>query len=212
MLRKSLFTFLVLTGLSGTAAASTFELDENHARDTLPGVETTGQFSSNTALDLHVQTPPYQFLRLADASTSDTSTMGNDSMTHAKPSEAGTVTPEYKDRWFTANKVHKYLGIGSIALAALAVISPKDYDGAHENFARGAAALGGAAVATGLTFHFEDLTFKNATKNPDNQHALLGTLGAIGFGLAVSKGGESGHVGLGVAGGLAMLYAIKLTW
>lgn len=168
--------------------------------------------TDKSTLDIHVQPTHYEFLQLADADKGDSSAMEHESMSHSMQAESGSSASEYKDRLFTANKAHQYLGIGSLALAALAVISPKEYDGAHESFARGAAALGGAAVATGLAFHYEELSLKNGIKNPDNQHALLGALGAIGFGLAVSKGGESGHVGLGVAGGLAMLYAIKITW
>lgn len=176
------------------------------AQDNQPGI------SDMNALDIHVQTPQYEFLRLADAGPTDSGAMTHEGMTGNMTTDGSGINPQYHDRWLTANKMHKYLGIGSIAMAALAVISPKGYDGAHENFARGAAALGGAALATGLVFHFEDLSFSNAIDNPDNQHALFAALGAVGFGLAVSKGGESGHVGLGVAGGLAMLYGIKVTW
>ena len=88
----------------------------------------------------------------------------------------------------------------------------KEQDGLHEALARGAAILGGAAVATGFAFHYKDLSFKGGFSNPDNLHALLGTIGALGFGYAVSRDGKGGHAGAGIIGGLVMLYGIKVTW
>jgi hypothetical protein len=90
----------------------------------------------------------------------------------------------FEEPWFNGNKAHKYLGIGSIALATLALLSPKEEDGAHEAFAKGAAALGGAAVASGLVVHWDDIANGGGLSDPDNQHALLG---ALGFALAVSE-------------------------
>jgi hypothetical protein len=120
--------------------------------------------------------------------------------------------PLYRDRWFTANKVHKYAGIGSIALAILTGLAPKEYDGLHEQAARGALALGVVALSTGLVFHYDDLSASNFTSNPDNLHAMLTTLGVLGFATAVDKGGETGHAEAGVAGAALMLLGIKMTW
>jgi hypothetical protein len=119
--------------------------------------------------------------------------------------------PIFHERMFTANKVHKYLGIGSIAMAVLAAISPKEEDGAHEYLARGAAALGGAAMATGFAFHHEDIELKNGFGDPDNLHALLTSFGTMGYLLAVSNAPDA-HAGFGIGGLLSMGVGIKLTW
>ena len=126
------------------------------------------------------------------------------------------ASTNYKDRWFTLNKTHQYLGIGSIALASLAVLAPKpakdEHGSTHQELAEGAAVLGGLAVATGIGFHYDDLKLSRGFKDPDNLHALLATLGAIGFFLAVDEAPDSGHAGVGAISGLAMLTAVKITW
>ncbi|MDH5326054.1 MAG: hypothetical protein OEZ68_07270 [Gammaproteobacteria bacterium] len=125
--------------------------------------------------------------------------------------ETDSKTP-FQERWFTGNKFHQYLGLGSIGMAVIAAALPKEEDGPHEYFARGAAFFGGAAVATGLAFHFEDLSLKGGFSNPDNMHAALSTLGAIGFMLAIDKAPEGGHAGMGISGTVLMLGGIKYTW
>lgn len=134
-----------------------------------------------------------------------------DGMASAK-NRSDPLADEMKIRWFTKNKLHQYLGIGSLGAATLAVLSPKEEGGAHEHFAEGAVALGSLAVLSGLAFHYEDLSVRNGTRNPDNWHALLGMLGALGFAAAVGEAPESGHSGVGIAGYASMIAAIKLTW
>jgi hypothetical protein len=112
--------------------------------------------------------------------------------------------------WYERNNLHKYLGMGSIAFAGLTFISPKTENGPHEYFARGAAALGVAAVATGVFAHWDDIDA--SWRNPDTQHAVLGTLGTLGFIGAVARGGKAGHVALGAIGTVSMAVSIKLTW
>lgn len=123
---------------------------------------------------------------------------------------------EYEDRWFTSNKVHQYLGIGSIVLAGLTVIAPKpskdEEDSAHQELGEATAALSGLAVATGIAFHYDDLKLNRGFKDPDNLHALLATLATVGFFMAVDEAPEGGHAGLGAISGLAMLSAIRITW
>ncbi|MGD8639930.1 MAG: hypothetical protein PVG89_04845 [Gammaproteobacteria bacterium] len=118
----------------------------------------------------------------------------------------------YEDRMFTANKIHKYLGIGSIGAALLAVISPKEEDGAHEAFAKTSAALGLGAVATGLVFHWEDIGIQGGFSDPDNLHALFAGLGALGLAAAASEGPESPHATYGSLGAISMMVGIKYTW
>lgn len=136
--------------------------------------------------------------------------------TPASEASANAITPQpeekFREPWFTGNKVHQYLGIGSITLATLALLAPKEEEGAHESLAKGAAALGGAAVASGLVFHWDDIANGGGLSDPDNQHALLATLGAIGFAMAVSDAPEEEHAAYGASGFMAMAIGIRLTW
>ncbi len=143
----------------------------------------------------------------------------------AKPAQSGEFTklpagikdkPAFEEDWLTANKIHKYLGIGSITLAILAAIAPKptpdDTDkGSHKKLAEGAAILGGAAVATGVMFHHDDI-FNYGMSDPDNLHATYATLGAIGFAMAVGAAPADEHVGYGILGAVLMSIGIKYTW
>lgn len=112
--------------------------------------------------------------------------------------------------WYGRNNVHKYLGLGSLAAAALTIVAPKKEGGAHERFAAAAAVLGVAAVGTGFYAHGRDIDF--TWSDPDTKHALFGTLGTLGFLLAVAKGGEGGHAAAGALGAVSMAVAIKYTW
>lgn len=126
--------------------------------------------------------------------------------------DAAAAKPKFEEHLVTASKLHKYLGIGSIGLAGLTLLAPKEENGAHEYLAKGAAALGVGAVATGLLFHWGDIELDQGFKNPDNLHALLTTLGTLGFLGAVSEAPASGHAGLGAGGAISMALGIKMTW
>ena len=124
--------------------------------------------------------------------------------------------PVFEEDWLTANKIHKYLGIGSITLAILTALVPKPTPdntgkGSHKKLAEGAAVLGGAAVATGVMFHHDDI-FNYGMSDPDNLHATYATLGAIGFAMAVSAAPADEHVGYGILGAVLMAVGIKYTW
>jgi hypothetical protein len=112
--------------------------------------------------------------------------------------------------WYERNNLHKYLGLGTIALTALTVVSPKKENGPHEYFAVGAAALGAATVGTGVYAHWDDI--EASWRNPDTQHAAIGTVGALAMLAAVARGGEGGHAGLGILGAVGMVVAVKLAW
>ena len=113
---------------------------------------------------------------------------------------------------FTANRIHQYLGIGALGLVALAAISPKEEDGAHEYFATGSALLASAAVSTGLIYHWDDFEFKDGLTDPDNMHMILAVLGTLAMIAAVVDAPDGGHAGVGAVGGIAMGTAIKITW
>lgn len=112
--------------------------------------------------------------------------------------------------WYGRNNMHKYLGLGSLAAAALTIVAPKKEGGAHERLGQAAAVLGGAAVGTGVYAHARDVDF--AWSDPDTKHALFGTLGTLGFLLAAARGGEGGHAAAGALGAVSMAVAIKYTW
>jgi len=155
----------------------------------------------------------YTPLRLASAENADTTTHG-DTAANSGLTEEGS--------WFTANKVHEYLGLGSLLLAGAAILAPKEGDegnvsgnsdsGAHHNLATGAAVLGAGAVLTGAVFHFDDIEFNRGLRDPDNLHALLATIGALGFAMAVSEAPDDSHAAYGIVGAVSMAAAIKITW
>lgn len=160
-------------------------------------------------------------LQLAEAAT------GEGGSASAKNAESERAFNEYRPpRFFSANKLHQYLGIGSITLATLALLAPKDDDSGHGAFGAGAAALGGAAVVTGLLVHGEDVGFSKGISDPDNLHAIFGTLGAAGFIAAAAEGGEKdeddedgggsdgnkNHATFGIIGYTSMLIGIRIAW
>jgi len=128
-----------------------------------------------------------------------------------KQEDSGTVS-EYEDRMFTGNKIHKYLGIGSVGAALLTILAPKEEDGPHEYLAKTSAVLGLGAVATGLAFHYEDISMDGGMKDPDNLHALWAGLGAVGIGMAASTGPDTPHATYGALGTIGMMIGIKYTW
>lgn len=126
--------------------------------------------------------------------------------------EENEAANEYEDRLFTANTVHKWLGIGSVAAALIAAVSPKEEDGTHEHAAKASAALAVGAVATGLVYHNEDISVEGGFKDPDNLHALWAGLGAVGITMAAATGPDSPHATYGSLGAIGMIIGIKYTW
>lgn len=193
-----MFKKILLAGFLFVYSATAFSQDQ---------VENVAAY---TPLNLHLSTVEY--LQLAAAEPAESEAKESPAAEEKSESKTQDDVSEYKDRWFTANKTHKWLGIGSLALAVASVIAPKEEDGAHHELAQGAAVLGGLAAATGLVFHYDDLSGKKFFSNPDNWHAILTTLGAVGYAIAVDQGGETGHAEAGVAGMVFMIGGIKMTW
>lgn len=132
---------------------------------------------------------------------------------------------------FSGRKVHQYLGLGTVVLAGLTMVTapgdgceqgcssqpPRKTSGtAHTELARATAAMAAATVATGLIFHWDDIHWEDDFYDPDKMHARLGALGALLMLYAVDKSVNStvpvSHAGAAELGAALMVVAIKLTW
>jgi hypothetical protein len=104
-----------------------------------------------------------------------------------------------KTCWMYAGDAHKYLGYGTLLMAAAAGVSGGD-NGFHKSAGVGAAVLGVAACASGFYAYdgYFDLK-KGFTRR--NIHIILGTLATAGFvavaASAISNDDDS-HAGLGI--------------
>lgn len=139
-----------------------------------------------------------------------------------------TQAAEFEPPMFSGSNAHKYLGLGTLALVVATALAPKppEIEGraptqaeldaqkssTHAKLGRAAATMAAATVTTGLLAHWDDFHLEDGWTDPDNMHALLGTAGALGMLYAVSKAPGGGHAGVGMAGGVAMGIAVKLTW
>lgn len=150
--------------------------------------------------------PPAQLLRLTAAEQPQQ--QGPRKQTNKSISKSN---PEFEERLFTADIVHKYLGIGSLAMAASTLLAPKEEGGLHEALGQGAASLGVLAVITGFIFHWDDISLREGYNDPDNLHMALTTLGTLGFIAAVSAAPDA-HGGAGGIGAVSMAVGIKMTW
>lgn len=137
-------------------------------------------------------------------------------------------TAEFEPPMFSGSNAHKYLGLGTLALVVATAIAPKPAEvegraptqaeldaqksSTHAKLGRAAATLAAATVTSGLLAHWDDFHVEDGWTDPDNMHALLGTAGALAMLYAVSKAPGGGHAGVGMAGGVAMGVAVKLTW
>ncbi len=154
----------------------------------------------------------------------------------AKGPVAMPVAPaaEFEPPLFSGSNAHKYLGLGTVLLVGLTALTapdegcehncpivttqpPRQTSGTnHTRFARTAAALAAATVTTGLLYHWDDFHVEDGFSDPDNQHVMLATAGALLMLYAVDKSMKSdvptSHAGIAELGGVAMAVAIKITW
>lgn len=147
----------------------------------------------------------------------------------AAKEQAGAIstTPkaEFGPPIFSRSNAHKYLGLSTLALVVATALAPKPEGDAHTpaqldeqkssthaKLGRAAATLAAATVMSGLLAHWDDIHVEDGWTDPDNLHAMLGTAGALAMLYAVSKAPAEGHAGVGMAGGVAMGVAVKLTW
>jgi hypothetical protein len=144
----------------------------------------------------------------------------NDTSKNKPSATVSTLTqPEkFEPPLFSGSNAHKYLGLGTLGLVVATAIAPKpsgtqaEIDSSvHAKLGEATAVLAAATVTTGLIYHWDDFHFEDGFSDPDNLHALLGTVGALAMMYAVSQA-PAPHAGAGIGGGVAMGFAIKLTW
>jgi len=156
---------------------------------------------------------------------------------HASSVSSRSVTPNIPDSAFekpaiTWNQTHMYLGLTSMAMAGVAGLTSdsvkKDNGSAalktnvHVVAAKAAWQLGALAIGTGLWTHWDDFHLEDGLFDRDNLHVLLGTLGVIGYYMAVNSAVNdyntnsgsvtTNHASYGILGGAAMITGIALTW
>jgi hypothetical protein len=123
---------------------------------------------------------------------------------------------------------HKWLGYGAIALGTVAAFSSSSED-LHCAASWGAAALGAAALTTGIVKYRRTVDLSDAISRRDG-HAILGGLAAAGFITACVLAGTGGgdddegeddddvnmaHAGIGAAALVTMavsVVVIKVKW
>jgi len=147
-----------------------------------------------------------------ELAANDTGTMTDASDPHAN----------FEEPFITANKLHGYVGVLSLASALAAGMTAPEggpvgqttKNTFHHRAATTAAALGGAAVVSGLLLHADDLT--PDFFDPDTAHMILGILGTAAYVYTLSKGPKvfgqnaGNHAGAGMAGAALMATAIYL--
>lgn len=111
--------------------------------------------------------------------------------------------------------LHKYLGYTTVLLAGLTAVTSSSKD-LHYGAAYGTVGAALGTLTTGYIAYSDRFNMEDEFFTEDNNHILLGTLGAIGciaaVALADSEGG-GGHAGAGVFGGSAMaLSIIVIKW
>lgn len=158
----------------------------------------------------------------------DSSMLLADSRAPSAPSRVPNIPDSaFKKPAITANNVHMYLGLASLAFGGLTAISapetadPDLLNSVHYKAGKLSWQLGAAAIGTGLWTHWDDFHIEDGLFDRDNLHVILGTLGVIGYYLAVKSAVDeynnigypsTDHSSAGVLGGGAMLTAIAITW
>jgi len=134
--------------------------------------------------------------------------------THAEAAFAAPTSPHISS--FSTARAHKYMGYGTVLLAGLAAVSHSSHD-LHRAASYGTTWLAAATCATGFS-GFEGFIDLSDGLSVYDTHAILGTLGTIGFAatLAMAEAdADSSHGGIGGASAAAMglsVVVLKIRW
>jgi hypothetical protein len=134
--------------------------------------------------------------------------------------DGNSSDPSMPERYvssFSTARAHKYMGYGTIGLAAIAALSSSNHD-FHRGASYAALWLAGATCATGVSGFRGFVDFTDGFSAAD-VHALLGAIGTVGFAAtlvtAEADGNEKSHSGIGSGGAIAMglsVIAIHFEW
>ncbi|OIR16235.1 hypothetical protein GALL_29550 [mine drainage metagenome] len=186
--------------------------------------------AQDAAIDLplasHAYVKDYESFKLAAANDPEV-------LVNKSNGAAPAVKPTpFEPPLITGSKVHQYLGLGTIVLAALTAATapdseceancaavanqPRQTNGTHAHLAKATVAMAAATIVTGLIVHWDDFKLSDGFTDPDNLHIMLGVTGAALMAYAVNKSKNSAvpvsHAGIAEMGALGMLAAIKITW
>src|ERR1039457_7238897 len=206
---------------------------------TLPGMVYADDTAANLALPTAASFYTNNFQSLKSRSFNSPAYLLAANEADAVQEQAG-VTPvipaaEFQPPWMSGRKAHQYLGLGTVVLAGLTALTapsrevcnhncppasqqpPRQTSGTtHTRLARATAAMAIATVMTGLLYHWDDFHLEDGWTDPDNQHVMLASTGALLMLYAVNKSAKSAvpvsHAGTAELGAVAMVVAIKLTW
>lgn len=125
-------------------------------------------------------------------------------------------SPETGTTSFSTMSAHKYLGYGTLSLAALAAISNSSHE-IHRAASYAAAWLAGATCATGFAGYGNVIDLADGI-SINNVHAVAGTLGTAAFVatlILAEADKDSGHGTIGAASTAAIgisVLTVKIEW
>ena len=113
---------------------------------------------------------------------------------------------------FGLRRLHRYLGYGTLILAAATAFSGSESD-LHCGAAYAATGMAAATCATGFMKYHRRWNPGRGLFNDDNSHIMLGVIGGIGMVASVITAGSDsgpGHAGVGAAGCALMAVSVIL--
>jgi hypothetical protein len=120
-------------------------------------------------------------------------------------------------RSFSTARAHQFMGYGTMLLAALTAVTNSEHD-VHRAASYATLWLAGATCATGFSGYRNFIDLSDGI-SADDAHAMLGTLGTIGFAatlvIAEAEDDDEGHGGIGAASTVAMgasLLVLQIHW
>lgn len=132
-----------------------------------------------------------------------------------KDSKKDSGVTDASDSGLNYEKLHRYLGYTTLVLAGLTAVTSGNKD-VHYGAAYGTVGAALGTLFSGYLAHGDRFNLKDGLFTEDNNHILLGTIGAIGCIAAVAladSGGGNSHDGIGIFGGTAMaLSVITIRW